>query len=128
MQNKQVYGSTVIGVGFADADMGVAVQVSGQKAVPILQRIAKELRQLGFELKVCSAVDLVKEVKRWANAAGVTGARDGHLSSYALILMVIYSGECRDVFFSFARRRFGTRREAGMQRDSISICIPCCVQ
>ena len=40
-------------------------------------------------------VDLVREVKRWAKAAGVLGAPDGHLSSYAWTLLVIYYAQYR---------------------------------
>ena len=38
-------------MGLADADVDVAVMVPGQSAVPVLQRIAKELPQFGFEVK-----------------------------------------------------------------------------
>lgn len=99
---------------FKESELFVVKEEIFQASVPILKLLYRSIQEVDLSvnnirpllntrlLKAYSTLDkrvaqLGKVVKFWAKCTGNCGAREGHLSSYAFILMSIYFLQVSDV-------------------------------
>ncbi|KAL4440273.1 hypothetical protein ABPG75_003274 [Micractinium tetrahymenae] len=76
---------------FTDAETGLHVDLSVDGRAPLFRStLLGQLQRLDWRVGA-----LVRLVKQWASAVGISGAADGMLSSHALTLMVIWHLQMR---------------------------------